>query len=64
MGDRSHFATLGENLLKQIDITFDGVDVGSIFQEVIKDVNFTRLDRFCFLIAALITWFGAKKKKA
>ncbi len=64
MGDRTHFAALGEKLLKGLDITIDGVDIKPTFQKVIKDVVFIRLDRFCFLIAALIAWFAAKKKKA
>jgi MFS family permease len=64
LGDRSHFAALGDQLLEQIHVTLDGVDIRSTFQEAIKDAAFTRLDRFCFLVAALITWFAAKKKKA
>jgi MFS family permease len=63
-GDRSQFVAWGEQMLGQIDVTFDGVDIRSKFQELIKDADFNRLDRFCFLVAAFITWFAAKRKKA
>ncbi len=57
-GDRIQFASLGELLLKQIDVICKDVNCSSTFRKAIKDTNFTRLNRFCFLTAALILWFA------
>lgn len=61
MGSRSRFSQLAEKLLTQVEILPQGVDISSILRKAVADEGFIRLDRFCFLIASVITWFATLK---
>jgi MFS family permease len=63
-GDWVQFVNLSEQLLKQIDVICNDVNCSTTFRKALKDKNVTRLNRFCFLTAALIFWFTAVKKRA
>jgi hypothetical protein len=58
MGSRSRFSQLAAKLLTQVEILPLGVDISSILRNAVAYEDFIRLDRFCFLIASVITWFA------
>lgn len=54
LGNRTGFKNSADNLLKQIHLINNGVDISSIFREALMDIKLSRLNRFCFLITAVI----------
>jgi hypothetical protein len=60
--NKMEFSDRAADLLKELAIRFKEIDVSSIFSASLKDERLTRLERFCFLIAAIIVWFNVHTK--
>ena len=54
--DRTAFAKQASTILKSINVQRDGVNLSHVFNVSLNDNRLLRLDRFCFLTAALIVW--------
>jgi hypothetical protein len=52
--NRKQFAVHATAMLEKLNIRADGVNVSACFAEALRQNRYTSLDRFCFLIAALI----------
>lgn len=61
--DRTAFAKLANNILVSISLKKDGVNLSDCFNISLNDNRLLRLDRFCFLTAALIVWSLSMKSK-
>ena len=60
--NRKQFAEHATAMLEKLNIRADGVNVSAYFVEALRQDQYTRLDRFCFLIAALIALRTAKAR--
>jgi hypothetical protein len=54
--DRSEFTVQARDLIEDLDIHMDGSNVSAFFSAALDDESLLRLDRFCYLTAALIVW--------
>jgi predicted MFS family arabinose efflux permease len=61
--DRTAFVKLASTILKSINVQRDGINLSDRFTVSLNDNRLLRLDRFCFLTAALIVWSLLMKSK-
>ncbi len=54
--DRTAFTQQAGTIIKSLDIRIGGINVSDCFSTALRDEKLIRLDRFCFLSAALIVW--------
>jgi hypothetical protein len=60
LADKAYFASLAAELLIHLPIEVSGVDLAPTLAEAIVDPRLSRLERFCFLIAAAIVWLASR----
>jgi len=60
--NRKQFAKHATAVLEKLNIRADGVNVSACFAEALRQDQYTSLDRFCFLIAALIALHTVKSR--
>jgi hypothetical protein len=52
--ERGKFAAQAASLITELKIVMDDIDVSDCFNRALQDESLIRLERFCFLTAALI----------
>ena len=62
--DREEFAGRAREHLSLLGIEVDGVEVSQFFRDAVANEHIIRLDRFCFLLAAVIIWYSSNRGKA
>jgi hypothetical protein len=58
VADKAVFASLAAELLMHLPVEVSGVTLAPTLADAIVDPRLTRLERFCFLVAAAIVWFA------
>jgi predicted MFS family arabinose efflux permease len=60
VAEKAVFASLAAELLTHLPVVVSGKDLAPTLAEAIVDPRLTRLERFCFLIAAAVVWFASR----